>query len=339
MTLKIKQVLNLKKLKKSVELDKKSKVLRMFSNDAIIPSLMKNHWARVAELNKAINQRYALSPRVHKADFESLKQFQDAYTAARLALVGGKVHGYMLNNNPFWFLTMPNEKNPIFMGFEWEIGLKSKSGKLEFGNLTKLSPDILKYLSFGVGGYPIEIRSIPVTLGVHKTLMPEMFFSKDVFNDTIVFKREGGMHVHINKGAFDDTSIDKLHKLFYGSTKFTDMLQDLTKGRFYNSYWCSLKFSRLMLLSDTTSDKGCAINHHDCGTIELRIFAVPQCEEEFFINMEFAEAVTRFVRIVSKEELTLDRFMSFISLRTKRYQYLWDYLKGYRAGVRRKHHD
>lgn len=238
-----------------------------------------------------------------------------------------------MHKAPKAFSKFSHEKNPIFIGFEWELTFDFEQSKY----IKKvLSSPCKNFINLRDGGDPIEVVSVPASLAWLKCMMRRNFFAKN-FHDKLRATSDSGIHVHISKKAFDKVSLEKFI-IFISAPENKDFIEDVA-GRSTSNLWCMSNPLKKPLLEPFTGlqdytvaldanlrqqdggcGKGCAVNSHtDFPTIELRIFSGSKAMPDFFHKLEFAEAAVYFTRKYEKKDLTPDTFKVWLKKNRRRY--------------------
>jgi len=246
-----------------------------------------------------------------------------------------------MHNSPMAFQST-EERNPIMMGWEWERVLKqdNQSRELREKMLNKLFNSPLRlYVNARNEGNDLELVSIPATLSQHKKWMETFLFKKEYFIDKIVGRVSSnrGIHIHIDKSAFSDASLDKF--ICFISDKANKQFMKQIAGRdIYRNRWCkpyNIKFikdkddkithSNLEIEGKTITGQYCeekevAVNTDSLfNTVELRIFKTTSKKNIMYRNLEFADALTRFSNVHPFEDLNVESFMAYVVRNKVRY--------------------
>ncbi len=226
---------------------------------------------------------------------------------------------------PQAFKKMPDEKNPIYLGWEWEIG--SIGGEdVEAAYMIRKAmsiPELRRYVNFGHYGRPIEMRSIPATMQFHRDYMTRSFFG-NAMQKYMVPNGWCGMHVHIDKKAFVDEGVHKF-------IRFITLPENNAFIRFIAGRAVSERSEWCKPLGHTQKES--AVNTEtDFDTIELRIFKSPLTERKFLANLEFTDALVKYANAHSFADMRTGGFVKWVLKRENEYPNLSTIIK--RKGVK-----
>jgi hypothetical protein len=252
-------------------------------------------------------------------------------------------------------MTKPFESTPDFSKFVADV---SNSG---FGDHMIMKSDS----SLG-SNYGLEIVTIPATLGYHKKMFDEHFYKiENNFENRIMGTDKCGIHIHIAKNCFTTMDLGKF-MAFINSRDNATFIDNIA-GRSNNAYALKVPLAgkntkgvdrsvRVVKsacidghlknglsthgLPPTTETRRVAVNITNKHTIEVRIFKSSQRQNNLFMKMEFCEALVKFVRCHSMQQMTTYDFVQFIldSANKKEYPYLvrWLASKNYVGHTKKK---
>lgn len=275
----------------------------------------------------------------------------------------GILNALATNKYPLAFSKMDTEtdEDAIFVGFEWESGLKigpkipTTSTSREQWNViakerteyyTRLgNSPLMDYVNMRTGGTELELVSIPATIEFHKSYMDNHFFSDNFVSYFVNMNHDdNGIHIHISKKSFDEESLKKFACFVSDmkNRKFIDMIAQRPmhdevmwrkpmlchyieeKGRIVGSKLTYIPNSNLTFHNAGPTNKGASVSTGSpYNTVEFRIFASVQNREDFFYKLEFTDALVRFARSAQWHELTTKDFISYISKNKSKYPILW----------------
>lgn len=232
------------------------------------------------------------------------------------------------------FSMLPSEKKkakdhpPVFLGWEFEVS-NNCSHENDFRSL-------YNYVNLRIeNGNVDEIVSTPMTMLKHKFLLSRFVKFTNIDNPE---PDEIGMHIHIDKKSFTTGSAINFYYFINMNEEFISAFSGRESGLRYHD-WCAINpdaldhikigedgklthtDSVLKELHDEFCGKGGCINERK-ETYELRIFGSPSTKEKMLSNIEFAEAVTLFVRDKRQEDLTVAKFKEFVTANKGRYNNL-----------------
>ena len=140
-----------------------------------------------------------------------------------------------------------------------------------------------------------------------------------------------GMHIHLNKSAFNTLHLYKFLGFIYKNPTFIKRIGE----RPFNKYCRMNPIENLKIDSRTKwFDRGqgdClrrqAVNLSNKHTVELRFFANAATSKTLHKNVEFAHALFKFTQEANiKASCNVDRFRDFVAGEDKRYDNLLDFL-------------
>ena len=268
----------------------------------------------------------------------------------------GRLWSYLIQASPLAFQMMDDEKDPIFLGFEWESHIKGPDSVLR--DVVKEAMDTpLRYLTnFRCGGNPLELVSIPATASFHKEYMESEFFGRGF--DKMLNNPKGinscGIHIHVCKTAFNEETLRKFTTFIINQANgsfITDLvdrdMRDPSVG-YYKPNLGNLKYHQTSRLKGRLSGsdicynkdlvqvnpnkktnyictgKSWAVNSETSrGTIEVRIFNTTNSKQKFYKNLEFVEALIRFVREAEYESLYAQDFAKYVAKNKDMYPNLY----------------
>lgn len=266
-----------------------------------------------------------------------------AYTAMRSFQKKGQLKEFDVTAFPRAFSYIKGEDTPseeIYLGYELETYIlnegtqtgfsatASKISKTKYGALCNFRAEY--YASF-------EMVSIPATLNFHRKSIDELL---DMTGFTS--RNNNGMHVHISKSNFKDKIHLSKFMLFVNAAPNREFMEYIA-GRAMNSFCApntnlgirykdkspskiDLKFdgerNPLTLVQEHGTGKHCAINTAPRATVELRIFLAPVNKHKLISNLEFTEALVKFCKEAEMKDLSVDSFVNYVSMFSKKYKYL-----------------
>ncbi len=218
-------------------------------------------------------------------------------------------------------------------------------------------PQLKNLINFGSGGHPVEMRSVPATMKFHREYMRDIFF-KEGFNKAFQPSSDCGIHIHMDQKAF---SIPQLKKFIafasnpantafieaIGGRSITGGCNWCTKNHVGFKYFKSQKLNKKIRGHDITIDersnsqippkdfnpatrsfpsaKSVAVHTGTShGTHEFRIFTSVESEQKFMKNLEFTDALIRYVRAsgTTNNRLYAWDFAQFVLQHSADYDYL-----------------
>lgn len=283
----------------------------------------------------------------------SLGDFEYFFEIIKAQQSHGKLLGFSMQHSPKAFSSFPKEKDPIFMGFEWEMSPPSGS----YTDIVKkaVNTDLSNFLNFRADGSHLEMVSIPATLDFHKSYMKDLFFDKnfDILNANSPSYYGAGVHIHISKDAFTAETLKKFVTFTLNLANF-ELLNSIAerpyhvgvayrspnpgkltyhksgrfKGRLIDS---DVSFNERLVQVDSKVVNGCSIvgkgnavnSGTSYGTVEFRIFNSAKTQESLFKYLEFTDALVRFCRDVEMRDLYTYDFAKFVKRNHKKYPNLF----------------
>lgn len=140
-----------------------------------------------------------------------------------------------------------------------------------------------------------------------------------------------GIHIHMTKGLFSTTDIQKLHDFFRYNPGFILMLSQRKKSKL--EQWAGIyhpgdaKVYYKCINKRGSGERHVAINLNSLYTIEIRIFRGTLNTKSFYKNIEFCDALFLFIKDVSMAECTLENFLKFVVFNKEKYDNLYEFLK------------
>lgn len=251
----------------------------------------------------------------------------------------GHLEELRMERTPYSFATSIKDRttlNPIFMGYELELctnGLPFQHRQTIFASKGKL----IEYVSCRVEGSATlgEFVTIPATLEFHREAIEQRFLVPDVTKGMLTTPANG-LHIHIDRRAFNNTSLSKFVYLI-SSPDHKDFMLKIAGRDFYENRYC--KPNRLTVVkyknrkirqatfggSQVTYDeregtnKYSAVNTSHRGTVEVRIFQATLSKKELMARLEFVDAAVRFTRKARWSNVTVDKFLEFVAERPDKY--------------------
>ena len=180
-----------------------------------------------------------------------------------------------------------------------------------------------------IGELGAEVVSQPASLSIHKSSIPwETYFKKYQLHK----RRHCGLHFHVDRNFFSNNSGKYLDWLINNSVAFISIIA----GRKPNHYcyrttknWDSLgrSFSRYEM-----------VNFCNRNTIEFRFFKSPKTYTTFMRDMEFTDAICKFIQFMDRKDQALmcissnigkiwELFFIYVTKNKNLYSNLYKYLK------------
>lgn len=267
-----------------------------------------------------------------------LKQQQKSMTLEELSM----------EHSPKAFLKDATERKPIMLGWEWE-----RKMLFDMESTVKGSTVLSKIIKGPLGLYvnvryevnDLELVSIPCTLNQHKKWMDTFLFKKELELDSILGKPvvERGIHIHIGKDAFSQDSL-KRFLVFISDPNNKVFVNKIAGRNIRESRWCrpvpfsykkdktgkitgcNLNVTDKLILEGGHGSKSVAVHcNSDLGTVELRIFKTTSNKDMMYRNLEFADALTRFVAVHTYEEMNAKDFMEYVVRNKVKYPHLAEF--------------
>lgn len=230
------------------------------------------------------------------------------------------------------FLTEPEDTDPVFMGVELEV--ESIEGRFAaIQRVLNASRDYVIIKSDGSldAKRGMEIVSVPATLAAHKKRVWKMFFEDKPYQYLVGWTgHQCGMHIHIGRDCMTDMELGKL-MVFVNHSKNSAFIDSIAGREAYHYCTRDPRTTIKYGYQDTTDHyDAVSISEHTEGmTAELRIFRSNVNQIGFYKNLEFTDALVRFVKQASILELDEKNFIKFVMSGTVRHQYqhLIEYLR------------
>jgi len=225
--------------------------------------------------------------------------------------------------------TSDKEGNVNLYGIELET-----STDYSVKNIIDFFPDIFVICKkdstiTGTKNNSMEIVTIPASMRKHKRMWAAFFKQIDRDKFDTLDKHNNGMHVHIDRKAFEQDNIHLKKFCWFISSKgiqeFTTNLSERTKESLDKwSKFASAATSIANVENHTRElSKYSAVNLGKSATIEVRLFKGIVSFTSIIKNLEFVDAAVEFTRIHSLAEITLDQFLSWLdALPSSRYRTL-----------------
>ena len=292
-----------------------------------------------------------LVEKAHSDSGATFSSSQEMQTMMLRQATSGDRAWYKIQQSPFAFSSKDADSDPIYIGFEWETRYVDAHTSLIKSAMQK---DLGWILNFRSDSNATEIVSIPATLAFHKEFLEQQFFGAELQKHIV--PREGytgcGVHVHISKKAFTEETLRKFTTFIINpvNNSFIDAIAE--RPMYEGVSWRSPNRGKLLyhttghlrgrllgaemhfdakLRQVSPSDRNSVIvdKHHAVnsgtgyGTVELRIFNSATDQDNLFKCLEFADALTRFVRVANYGELYAFNFALFIAKNKKQYPVLF----------------
>jgi hypothetical protein len=227
------------------------------------------------------------------------------------------------------------------------------------------------------GSYGMEFVTVPASLAFHKNMLEKEFFSAErAFHKRVMATDACGIHVHISKNAMNAADLRKLivfinaqtnstfinamagrgenkhcnrMKIVSPSFKGKDIAAEIVKKACKDgSLRKGLHFKRVEERQASRGDRYemmhyDAVNIQNPHTVEIRIFKGSNDKNRVFRIMEFCEALVKFCRSHSPQQMTAYDFVEFVLDKTNKKQYpnlvVWLASKGMIGHIRKKAKD
>jgi hypothetical protein len=255
---------------------------------------------------------------------------------------------------------VPPEHNPIFLGLELELiarqadaqqpnfsNLISKIAKSDFSNHCIMKHDgSLKDRVTGLN-FGVEFVTVPATLAYHKKMFEDNFFNKEnMFHKNFMSNEKCGIHVHISKNVLTTLQWGKL-MYFLNAKENIAFMNEISNRQ--PTIYCArentpnrnkhgLIVGAKMIASacvDRNIKKGLinqslghidelrrkVLNTINGQTMEIRCFKSSTDKNNIFRKLEFCDALPRFVRQYSTQDMNVYNFVDFILNFTNKKQY------------------
>jgi hypothetical protein len=167
-----------------------------------------------------------------------------------------------------------------------------------------------------------EIVTVPASMRVHKKMWAGFFknLNEDMFD--VLDKHNNGMHVHIDRKAFDQ---DMLHLKkfcwFFSNPVNTQFLLEISeRDRDSMSKWSSIPKAKNIKESERAlqgNGKHTIINLGKGPTVEVRMFKGIVSFASLIKNLEFVDAILEFTKVSSMSQMTLRGFMKWLEAMPK----------------------
>jgi len=236
-----------------------------------------------------------------------------------------------------WPLVEPNEHKPVLYGIELESSFDYDIKQIIDAQhqpffIAKQDGSIT-----GTKRHKAELVTIPMSMKAHKRHWAHWFKQIDYSRFDTSKDTNNGMHVHIDRKAFDDKKHIRNMTWFYTNPANRDFLVYVSERGSYNamaSYTPICTFPSH--LSKVRAYKECErhqsglrgiMNFGKPATIEIRMFRGIASFAELVKNLEFVDAVLSFTRGEhNMNTLSAERFMSWLSkTHPNRYSVLKEY--------------
>lgn len=240
------------------------------------------------------------------------------------------------------------ESNTLFFGLEIEVQLRAESKKTckEIAyHINKDSNGFLycKYDSSVDNGF--EIVSHPVTFNAFKNMDLQKYFLKHRSDVKAYYTRSCGMHVHMNRTAFNDLTLWKFALMINEYSKLTKTISQRRNESEYDS-WANFKMSqsndikadavqkykrikdkqltenRKYKAISRVGDRYQVVNLRNEKTIEVRSFKANMDETSFRKNVEFLNSLFWFCKDSTPNQLSVENFLNFVKSNVKDYDNL-----------------
>jgi hypothetical protein len=224
------------------------------------------------------------------------------------------------------------DKNSLFLGIEWELENKSNNitNEQQTTHITNIfKPGFLYYKSDGSLHHGFEIVSHPFSKK-HWKINRELWAKaiETVKNNYMKALSNCGIHIHMTKSAFSPAHLYKFSK-FICNPDNRDFIVRISQRGGENSYArfhesdCSRR-GLIHIGKNKQNDSGArhsAVNATGSNTVEVRIFASTTNTRDFFKNIEFVFAAFEFSRDFGFKDMTVDKFVKWVSQRNRAAEY------------------
>lgn len=175
----------------------------------------------------------------------------------------------------------------------------------------------------------MEIVTIPASMRQHKKMWASFFRNTSVDNFDYLDKHTNGMHVHVDKKAFEDDQIHLKKFCWFFSCpemrEFNIGISERTKESLGQYAKFADKATGISNVERETRalSKHVVVNLSHAATVEVRLFKGIVSFTSIIKNIEFVDAAVEYTRSVSLAEINLGSFLNWLSaLPTSRYRTL-----------------
>lgn len=299
-------------------------------------------------LKTAKDKLVTLEKEIEKVTYDYVKAREADVSTIVLANLDRRIKNLKLQRKSKGLSTTDR---PIYLGVEMEVipkGALRNNGEVNelikeianspFGHHCVMKSDS----SIGLEGF--EIVTTPSTLKYHKEAFEKNFFGKPfMFHKKIQAAQSCGIHVHIAKNVFTKLTLGKFITFMNSvdNTEFINNMANRAENRFCSKLSLqgkntkgmdvSAKIASGISLSDrnTHLPRG-ALNFGKPHTVEVRIFKSTNSMNNLFRKLEFCEALVKFVRVHSIQEMTAWHFVEWF-INDKEVQNSYPYLRKWLA--------
>jgi len=221
--------------------------------------------------------------------------------------------------------------------------------------IVKDSDDFLycKYDSSVSNGF--EIVSHPVTFNAFKNMDLQKYFLKHRTDVKGFHTSDCGMHVHLNRTAFNDMQLYKFVLMLNEYDKLTKVISQRRRESEFDSWSQFLKsqkddvkresaikakrqkdeiregrslqgYNKKYKATMRIGDRYQVVNLNNSKTIEVRCFKSNMDEVSFRKNVEFLDSMFYFCKETAVRDLNVENFIKFVNLNKKDYSNLIKFL-------------
>lgn len=234
------------------------------------------------------------------------------------------------------FRALDIEKDPLYMGYELELG---RINPYEQGTISeaikllyyKYSDYLIVKKDESISGGGAEIVSTPSSLMFHKSILKKVLNTVDPY---LEYNPSCGFHVHIDRRYL--THIQQYKLNLFMSTAPEAWLNKLA-GRY--TYWAHRNYippipQKLKCIKDVHSTKYKQMNIHNINTMEFRLFKSSTNYDELAKNLEFVDSVTKWVIQCPLKYINVDKYLLWLYKQPpKLYGTLIDFFKNKHESV------
>ena len=230
--------------------------------------------------------------------------------------------------------------NQHYLGIELEYESSSRTFTADIARkLREAAPDKLICKHDGSLQNGAEICTIPMTLDEHKSMWEKLCVIPDWEQGAICEESSRpGLHVHISRKPAGLMQMARYGRFLQGPGA---PLTEYIAGRGENNYahyrpYMSIPQLLHELHHGEETDKYNVVNVRHPHTIEVRAYKSTKHFDTLMARSEYTRAVMEFVARMKAEELTIDRFLHWLSATPRRgqYKHLAAYLKAFKIPPR-----
>ena len=206
-----------------------------------------------------------------------------------------------------------SKRHLAYAGYKTQYGIVKNDGSLDNG---------------------AEFVTRPTTLRCHRKFM-DKFMDLQPLNGMHT-TRNCGMHVHLSKDSFTATHLAKF-LVFFGVDDNYHLLKKVAGRNYMSNTYCNNDSDFKPKMGDIDSEKNVnfyagfymnkysPVNVKD-NTVEVRIFSSSKNKNKIMARLEFCEALFRFTKHASVDNLTAENFLNWVCARSKKYNNMVEYL-------------